>query len=136
MTLRENERAFERVWLKPRVMVDVTSGGGPRLASAMLGHACAAPLYITATALGKLAHPDGELALARAAGNTGLVQMIPTLGSYGLEDVVAAAKPGQPQLFQLYVNEDRAMARDIVRRAQMLGVKAIVVTVDAPQVRK
>jgi L-lactate dehydrogenase (cytochrome) len=78
ITLRENHSAFQRIWLRPRVLVDVSSVS---MQSTMLGHPCSFPLYITATALAKLAHPDGEVALTRAAFAEGVIQMCPTLVS-------------------------------------------------------
>ena len=76
--LRENHLAFQRIWLKPRVMVDVSN---VNMRSDMLGYKCSIPLYISATALAKLAHPDGEVALTRAAFTQDIIQMCPTLSS-------------------------------------------------------
>ena len=63
VTLRENHAVFGRIWLKPRVMRDVSKID---LSSTILGYPTSLPLYITATALGKLAHPDGEVLAARS----------------------------------------------------------------------
>lgn len=65
------------------------------------------PIYITATALGKLAHPEGEVVLTRAAATQGIIQMCPTLASCSLDEMMTAKAPGQVQWFQLYVNRDR-----------------------------
>lgn len=89
--------------------------------------------YITATALGKLGHPDGELNLTRAAGREGLIQMVPTLASCAFDEIVRARVPGQTQWFQLYVNSDRAKTEMLVRRAEANGMTGLFVTVDAPQ---
>lgn len=72
------------------------------LSCRLLGYPSSFPVYITATALGRLAHPDGEVALTRAAYTHGVVQMCPTLASCTLEDMTQAAQPGQTQFFQLY----------------------------------
>lgn len=111
LTLRENHRAFQRIWFRPRVLVDVKHVD---LACTLLGHASSFPVYITATALGKLAHPAGECALTRAAHRAGIVQMCPTLASCTLEEMAAAAAPGQTQFFQLYVNHDRNVTRQVL----------------------
>ena len=65
---------------------------------------CDKCLDITATALGKLGHPEGETVLTRAAGSRGIIQMIPTLASCSLNEMIQASMPGQNQWFQLYVN--------------------------------
>jgi L-lactate dehydrogenase (cytochrome) len=91
------------------------------------------PLYITATALGKLGHPDGELNLTRAAAKHGVAQMIPTLASCGFDEIVDAARDGQQQWLQLYVNMDRSVTKRIVQHAEKRGIKALFITVDAPQ---
>ena len=73
----------------------------------LLGAVSNMPIYITATALGKLAHPEGEIVLTRAAASQGVIQMCPTLASCSLDEMMAAKAPGQVQWFQLYVNRDR-----------------------------
>lgn len=130
VTLRENRAAFARVWVRPRVLVDVREVD---TSTAMLGAPASFPVYVTATALGRLAHPDGEAALAAAAGGAGVVQMLPTLASCSLEEMAGARLPGATQWFQLYVNPDRRRTAALVRRAEALGCRALVVTVDAPR---
>jgi len=90
-------------------------------------------MKFSATALGKLAHPDGEVALTRAAYNQGIIQMLPTLASCSLDEMTAARKPDQILFYQLYVNGNRKVTEDIVRKAERGGCRALFVTVDAPQ---
>jgi L-lactate dehydrogenase (cytochrome) len=97
-----------------------------------LGYDTSFPVYISAAALGKLAHPDGEVAFTRAAYNEGIIQMCPTLASCTLEEMTDARSPGQIQFYQLYVNSDRKITAEIVKKAERLGCKALCVTVDAP----
>eukprot|EP01126_Amoeba_proteus_P061149 TRINITY_DN8171_c0_g1_i3.p1 TRINITY_DN8171_c0_g1~~TRINITY_DN8171_c0_g1_i3.p1 ORF type:complete len:507 (-),score=109.57 TRINITY_DN8171_c0_g1_i3:110-1630(-) len=130
ITLRENHAAFQRIWFRPRVLVDVKEVS---IKSKILGFDSSFPVYITATALGKLAHPDGEVAFTRAAYNQGIIQMIPTLASCSLEEITSARQPGQTQFFQLYVNSNREVTKRIVQKAELLGCKALCITVDAPQ---
>lgn len=129
VTLRENKAAFGRIWLVPRVLVNVSSID---TSSKMLGYDITLPLYITATALGKLAHKEGELALCRAAHAKNIIQMCPTLSSYTLDQMIAARQGSQVQCFQLYVNGDREVTKKIVKRAEDGGMKALFITVDAP----
>ncbi|KAG8888070.1 hypothetical protein FRB98_008407 [Tulasnella sp. 332] len=88
---------------------------------------------MSATALGKLGHPDGELNLVRAAGKYKVIQMIPTLASCSFDEMMDASVPNQVQFMQLYVNKDREKTKRIVQHAEQRGVKALFITVDAPQ---
>jgi L-lactate dehydrogenase (cytochrome) len=130
ITLRENHLAFHRLWFRPRVLVDVSKID---MRTKIMGYDSSFPLYITAAALGKLAHPEGEVVLTRAAHSQDIIQMCPTLASCSLDEMFAAAKPGQVQFFQLYVNSDRKITAEIVKKAERLGCKALAITVDAPQ---
>ena len=130
ITLRENHSAFHRIWLRPRVMVNVKKID---MSSEILGHRVALPLYLSAAAMCKLGHPDGETAWTRAAGSEGIIQMIPTLSSCALEDIMDARIEGQTVFFQLYVNSNRDTCRRIVEKAERLGCKAMFITCDAPQ---
>ncbi|ODQ47574.1 hypothetical protein PICMEDRAFT_31057 [Pichia membranifaciens NRRL Y-2026] len=62
----------------------------------------------------------------------GVIQMISTLSSMSLKEIADARVPGATQWFQLYINEDRKVAREMVKEAEELGMKAIFITVDAP----
>ncbi|KJA28895.1 hypothetical protein HYPSUDRAFT_61731 [Hypholoma sublateritium FD-334 SS-4] len=130
ITIRENRAAYQRVWFRPRILRDVTSVDW---STTILGSKSSLPVYISATALGKLGHPDGELNLTRAAGKHGVIQMIPTLASCSFDEIVDAAQPGQPLFLQLYVNRDREITKKYVQHAEKRGVKAVFITVDAPQ---
>jgi 4-hydroxymandelate oxidase len=76
-----------------------------------------------------LAHADGELATARAAGTEGVPMIVSSLATYAMEDIAAT---GTPIWFQLYMFRDRAISKALVERAEKAGSKALVVTVDAP----
>ncbi|CAD6585458.1 MAG: hypothetical protein TREMPRED_004152 [Tremellales sp. Tagirdzhanova-0007] len=130
ITMRENHNAFHRVWFRPRILRNVANID---YSSTILGFKTSMPVYITATALGKLGHPEGEVILTRAAAKQGVIQMIPTLASCSFDEMVDAAAPGQVQFMQLYVNSDRSRTTKIIRHAAERGVKALFITVDAPQ---
>uniref|UniRef100_A0A7S4JIJ4 L-lactate dehydrogenase (cytochrome) n=1 Tax=Paramoeba aestuarina TaxID=180227 RepID=A0A7S4JIJ4_9EUKA len=129
ITLRENRDAYNRVILRPRVLVDVSKID---MTTRILGQPTSIPLYITAAALGKMAHPEGEVLLTKAAHNEKIIQMCATMASVSLDEMVEAAHPEQPLFFQLYVNKDRKIAEETIIRAEKLGVKALCITVDAP----
>lgn len=125
--VRRNIDAYERVRLHYRVLVDVSRRS---LATTVLGEQLAMPIAVAPTAFHKLAHRDGELASVRAAGDAGTLFVLSTLSNTAVEDVVAAATG--PVWFQLYVYRDRAATEALVRRVEAAGVRALVLTVDAP----
>ncbi|KAJ4171356.1 hypothetical protein NW754_013125 [Fusarium falciforme] len=130
ITMRENHSAFHRVWFRPRVLVDVEHVD---FSTTMLGTKCSIPFYVTATALGKLGHPEGEVILTRAAHKHDVIQMIPTLASCSLDEILDAQQGAQVQWLQLYVNKDREITRKIIQHAEKRGCKGLFITVDAPQ---
>ncbi|KAJ5101318.1 FMN-dependent dehydrogenase [Penicillium alfredii] len=129
-TMRENHAAFHKIWFRPRVLVDVENVD---LSTTMLGSKVSIPFYVTATALGKLGHPEGEVVLTKAAHQHEVVQMIPTLASCSFDEIVDARQGDQVQWLQLYVNKDREITRRIVAHAEQRGCKGLFITVDAPQ---
>ncbi len=125
--VRRNREAFAEIALHYRVLVDVAQRD---LSTTVLGHRIAMPVCVAPTAFHRLAHEDGELASVRGAGDAGTLFVLSTLSNTRVEDVVAAASG--PVWFQLYVYKDRAATEALVHRVEAAGVKAIVVTVDAP----
>jgi len=124
LTLGENCRAFQRIVLRPRVMVNVSVVD---VSTRLLGRSLSFPVMLAPTALNRLGHPDGEVAAARAAGAAGTAMVLSTTASSTIEEVAA----GSGDLwFQLYVYRDRAVTHDLVRRAEAGGCRALVLTVD------
>eukprot|EP00056_Hartaetosiga_gracilis_P010031 m.147326 g.147326 ORF g.147326 m.147326 type:complete len:1095 (+) comp13241_c0_seq11:68-3352(+) len=130
IALRENHNAYHRLWLRPRILVNVQDVD---ISGTILGYKTSMPVYISACALGRLAHPDGEVCLTKGAAKAGVIQMLPTLASCTLEEMTGTAIKGQVLFMQLYVNHNRDVSTKLIQRAEKQGVKAIFVTVDAPQ---
>jgi L-lactate dehydrogenase (cytochrome) len=128
--MRENHSAFHKIWFRPRILVDVEKVD---FSTTMLGTKVDIPFYVTATALGKLGNPEGEVVLTRAAKKHNVIQMIPTLASCSFDEIVDAAEGDQVQWLQLYVNKDRGITKKIVEYAERRGCKGLFITVDAPQ---
>ena len=128
VTLRENRAAFERLRLRPRVLVDVSALD---LATTALGAPISMPVLIAPTAYHGLAHPDAEVATARAAKDAGVVMGVAALATTPLETV---AEAGGPLWFQLYVYRDRSISERLVRRAEDAGYRALILTADTPRV--
>ncbi|MCA9637921.1 MAG: alpha-hydroxy-acid oxidizing protein, partial [Myxococcales bacterium] len=131
LTLRANRAAYERVALHYRVLVDVSRRN---TRTTVLGTPVALPVLVAPTAFHRLAHPEGELATARAAGQAGTIMILSTLSTTDMEAVVAAATG--PVWFQLYVYRDRGATEALVRRVEAAGCRALVLTVDAPLLGK
>lgn len=127
LTLTENERAFDRLRLRYRVLRGIE---GCDLRTRLLGHELDFPVIFAPSAFQRLAHPDGELATARAAGRLGTLMTLSTLSTVAVEEVVTETRA--PVWFQLYVYKDRGLTRALVERAEAAGCQALVFTVDAP----
>lgn len=128
VTLKANREAFQRLQLLPRVLVDVSKVDP---STTVLGTRLSFPVILAPVALHKLAHPQGELATARAATAAGTVMVLSTMSSYRIEEVAAASKG--PKWFQLYVHPDREITKRLVARAEEAGYSALVLTVDVPR---
>ncbi|MBK3579450.1 alpha-hydroxy-acid oxidizing protein [Streptomyces sp. MBT65] len=128
--LTAGREALDRIQLRPRCLVDVSHCDA---STALLGAELAAPLGIAPMAYHRLAHPEGEVATARAAGAAGVLFTVSMFASRTLEDIAAAAAGG-PLWLQLYWLRNRAAMTDLIRRAESAGYRALVLTVDAPRV--
>ena len=127
-TLRENVAAFGRWHLRPRTLVDVeTISAG----TTVLGTAVALPLLVAPTAFQRLAHPEGELAVARATATAGTIFCQSTLSSVRPADVAAAA-PESVRWFQLYWSADRDFTEALLAEVAAALFAAVVLTVDLP----
>jgi 4-hydroxymandelate oxidase len=126
-TLAANRTALDRLTLRPRVLVDVSQ----RSAGVNIhGHALSLPVIVAPMACQKLAHKQGEIALARAAAAAGTIFTASTLSNCTLEEIAASNRA--PKWFQLYVHKDREVTETLVRRAEQAGYAALVLTVDVP----
>jgi len=132
ITLRANRTAWDALPLWPRVLRKLT-GGHTR--TELLGRTLAHPVLLAPVAFQRMAHPDGELAMAYAAASQGAGIVLSSQASTSLEAVAQAAL-GSPQRgplwFQLYMQHDRGFVRELIARAEQAGYEALVLTVDAP----
>lgn len=128
VTLRANREAFQRWRFRYRVL---TGGPAADPSVELFGTALSLPILLAPAAVAGLAHPDGELAAARAASIAGTVFCLSTLASRTIEEVARAAPEG-PRWFQLYVYRDRGVTGELVDRAVASGYGAVVLTADLP----
>ncbi|MGI8557976.1 MAG: alpha-hydroxy acid oxidase [Solirubrobacteraceae bacterium] len=125
-TLRANVAALERVKLRPRVLVDVSTVD---TSTTVLGTAVSMPLLLAPVAFQGLLHAQGERAGARAAAAAGTIFTLSTLASCLPREIA----PAGARWMQLYVFRDRAITRAIIDEAVECGFCALVLTVDAPR---
>ncbi len=127
ITLRWNREAYDRIRLKPRILVDV-SKLDTRVT--LFGQQLPFPILLAPTGGQKFVHPEGELAAARGAAASQATYVISSSASMRVEDIARTATG--PVWFQLYVQRDRGFTRDLVQRAEDSGCRALCVTVDSP----
>ena len=129
VTLRANRTAFERIRLRPRVLVDV-SAGALNMRTTVLDTPVSMPILVAPTALHSMAHPEGECATAQGAGMANTLMVASTTATRSIEEIARAASG--PLWFQLYVYPSLQVAEKLVHRAEAAGYRAIVLTVDLP----
>jgi len=127
-TLRRNRAAFEQWELRPRVLVDVAEVS---TTIELLGMALAEPFLVAPVALQRLAHPDGEPGMARAAAAHGVGFCLSTVATSRPSEIGEAAPDGH-RLLQLYCFRDRGVTRTLLEEAAEAGFEAVLLTVDAP----
>ncbi|HJS74621.1 MAG TPA: alpha-hydroxy acid oxidase [Vicinamibacteria bacterium] len=124
-TIRANRDGFSRFQLRPRRLVDVRRIDTE---TEILGARWSTPIVLAPTGRQRAFHPDGEIAVARGARAGNHLQILSTVTSTGVEDVIQAR--GAPIWYQLYAEYDWATTRALVRRAEEAGCTAVVLTVD------
>jgi isopentenyl diphosphate isomerase/L-lactate dehydrogenase-like FMN-dependent dehydrogenase len=129
LTLRENVEAWSHWRLRPRVLVDV---GEVSTEAEVLGAPVSMPLLVAPVAYQRLADPEGEVGMARAAAAAGTVMCLSTLATTRPSQLAAAVPSGR-RWFQLYCFKDEAVTRALTEEAIESGFEAVVVTVDAPR---
>ncbi|MEU0875622.1 alpha-hydroxy acid oxidase [Nocardia brasiliensis] len=132
IALADNEQAFRRLALLPRVLRDTS---GRSIATTLLGDPSTMPVFVSPTAFHRLAHPEGERATARAVAAAGLVLIASMAATVAIGEITAAAREIYRDArvwFQLYLQPEPEVTTELVRRAERAGCTALVVTVDSP----
>jgi lactate 2-monooxygenase len=125
-TMRANREAFDRWRILPRMLRDVSERS---LGRTVLGTELPAPVLLAPIGVQTLAHPEGELAMARGAARVGVPVVASSAASHTIEQIAQAA--GElARWYQLYWPRDRELARSFVERAERAGYGAVVVTLD------
>lgn len=127
-TMHRNMTAFENVDIYPRVLQGVDE---PNTETSVLGTDISLPVIVAPAAAHGLAHVSAEAGTAIGAAESGTIMSVSNYASSTLAEI-AAAGDGAPQWFQLYLSKDDLFNRNIVKEAEKLGYRAIILTVDAP----
>jgi len=125
LTLERNSAAFRRFEFRPRVLRDMSVIDST---TTLLGRSLPYPLVLAPTGFTRIADPDGELAVARAAARAGLPYTLSTLSTRSIEEVASVSNG--PKWFQVYVWRDRGLVKEMVERAASSGYEALCITVD------
>ncbi len=128
VTLRNNRSAFERIRLRPRMLIDVSD---VQMQTNVVGVPVNMPILVAPMSAHMLVHPEGELATARGTGQAGTILTVSTFSTYTIEDIAAAATG--PLWLQLYLTRTMEATGSLVKRAEDAGYRAIVLTVDTPR---
>jgi 4-hydroxymandelate oxidase len=130
LTVARNHEAFAHYEIRAHRFNDLTHMD---TTLRVFGASWASPIYLSAVSAMRAFHPEGELAVARAASTRAMQFMLSTGTSTAIEAVVEAR--GAPSWQQLYPTNEWAVTEGIVRRAQSAGCNDIVLTVDSPGAR-
>lgn len=124
-TLRANREGFTRYQIRSRRLIDVTNVD---MSVRLFGADWTTPIILAPAGSQRAFHPDGEVAVARAARSKGHLQILSTVSTSSVEDVIAAR--GAPVWFQLYATSEWNVSRAMVKRAEAAGCLVLVLTVD------
>jgi 4-hydroxymandelate oxidase len=126
-TIAANRRGFDEIQLRPRRLTGATDVD---LSVELFGQRYASPILLCPVGAQQMFHPEGEVAVARAAKTKNALQVLSTVTNFSVEDVAAArAAPGW---FQLYPTSSWDITRGMVKRAERAGCTALALTVDIP----
>ena len=126
LTLADNVAAYRRWVLRPRVLIDVSETS---TATTVLGHEVSMPLLVAPVAFQRVAHPDGEVGMARAVAAAGTVMCMSTMATSTWDEI---GETGVARWFQMYVPRDPKVAAEVTSGAAEAGFSALVLTVDTP----
>ena len=125
VTLKRNTAAFNDCDLIPNVLADVSNID---ISTTVLGQKIDFPLFLSATAMHRLYHHEGERATAKAAEKMGTMFGISTMATVSIEEIGELTKG--PKLFQLYIHKDRGLTDNLIERCKQAGFNSMCLTVD------
>lgn len=127
-TLRENRRAFGDYVFTPHRMQGIVRDSIDTSVT-LLGVTLPHPVIVTPFGSHGLHHPAGEVATAIGAERAGALLTVSSASTRSMEDIAKASSG--PKWFQMYLNVDEGLSREVLQRARDAGFRAIVFTIDA-----
>ena len=127
ITLKNNREIFNSVEILPKLLRDVSNID---TSISILNQDLETPLLLAPTAMQQMAHPDGEIASAKASQNYGCAMTLSTISNKSIEEV---SNLNKNLFFQLYFAKDRKITETMLKKTKQYGFKAIVFTADAPK---
>ncbi|KIX93919.1 uncharacterized protein Z520_10256 [Fonsecaea multimorphosa CBS 102226] len=128
ITLRDNEAAYDRYKIRPRVLVNVED---LHSSLEMFGAPIPVPIGFAPSAAHRLAHPEGEVATSRAAARAGIPMGLSSWSTASIEDV-ASQGSGNPYIMHLTIMKNRERTIQTIRRIEKAGFKGVFITADTP----
>jgi len=125
-TMQANRSAWDKYAIVPRMLKSV---GEATLSRTLLGHSYPLPFFLSPIGVLELAHPEGDLAVARACKETGVPMMVSNQASHSMEEI-SRVLAGSPWFFQLYVSRSDELVSSFVKRAEQAGANGLVITLD------
>ena len=132
-SLHTNANDWSKISFRPRILRNVAQVS---MRTNILGRALSLPIFVAPAARARLAHPDGELCIARIAARKDIGYMTSNVASIAHKDLMDclktdAQRKGGALFFQLYVPRDKPKTEEIINTAKSLGYSALAITVDA-----
>jgi L-lactate dehydrogenase (cytochrome) len=124
-SLNNNTKAYDQLQLVTKALVDVSKIDP---STSLLGKKLALPVILSPTGFSQMYHPEGELAVSRAAASSGTMYSLSTFSNYSIEDVAEACTG--PKMFQMYVLTDKGLNRELIERCKTATYDALCLTVD------
>ncbi len=127
LTLRANREGYERLHLRARRLIDVSTINRQ---TQLFGHTLSSPIIMAPVGGLGMAHPDGDIEVARGAKVTGHKMIMSTAATFGIEDITEAR--GEPVWYQLYPTDVWEITQGILRRVEATGSDVLFLTTDIP----
>ena len=131
LAIAANRRSLNEIKLRPKFLTDVSNRD---ISAKIFGKKADLPFILSPSGMATIAHPQGELAVAKAADRAGAIFCVSTASGYTLEEI-ASVSNGR-LWFQLYLWGNEEVVNSLIDRAGNSGYEALVVTVDVPVVGK
>lgn len=127
VTYRKNEESFQEIYLKANTLEDL-SGANTKIE--LFGQTYENPIFLAPVAYQKLVDINGEIATAQASNAMNCCMCVSSFSSSTLEDISSVSS--SPLWFQLYIQPEMSVNLELIKKAEKLGYKALVITIDAP----